>query len=417
MIRRGHTSPARVAALSGAILTSVALTSAALASVALASAACAGDGTGLTLDLTAGLTHDTNPDLGPSASAPRTTGALGLSFGLTRETEVSNLSVSGSLGLTDTLHAGPSDPALAFAYDRFGANADFHLRGALQQSDVASTSDIANFATGQGQRRTTDVQSTLNLGTSRPLGFGLTAGVSHITYLGHSSPDLTDSQRLDLGTTLRADLSPVLHVNIGLSTSRFSERGQPDRDTTGYGAGLTLDRPAGPLALQLLIEDTPDGQRGRLGFDQVLSMPSGGDLTYGLGVTRGVAGKTYLDGKVSYARDLPAGTIHLDLSRDVTAGAETDSETVQSRASLGISRQMTATANLALALDWAEQRDTMTGMTGANTSLSATWSQTLTEDWALDMGYSHLIRDQDQIGRGQSDQVSLALRRSFSLRF
>jgi hypothetical protein len=130
-----------------------------------------------------------------------------------------------------------------------------------------------------------------------------------------------------------------------------------------------------------------------------------------------VSGKTYLGGTLHLARDLPQGTVQLDLSRDVTAGAETDAETVQSRASLGVNHAVTATASLGLSVNWAEQRDTLTGATAANTSLSVTWSQDLSADWALDLVYSHLVRDQDGIGRGQSDQVSLALRRSFSLRF
>jgi hypothetical protein len=325
--------------------------------------------------------------------------------------------MQGSLGLLSSDNAGLTDPRLDLTYDRLGANADFHVTGTLQQSDVASGTDVTNFTTGRGLRREVDLQSALNLNTSRPLGFGLTAGISDIGYHDHPSPDLTDSRTLDLGTTLRADLSSVLHVNLGLSGSRFTQEGLPDRDTVGYSAGVTLDRPAGPLALQLIREDTPDGQRDRLGFDQQVALPSGAELNYGLGLTRGVTGKTYLDGIVRYAGDLPNGAISLELSRDVTAGAETDSETVQSRASLGVTHAVTPSADLALALNWAEQRDTATGATDANSNLSATWTQSITADWALDLGYTHVIRDQDPIGRGQSDQISVGLSRSFSLRF
>jgi len=392
------------------------LAGAVLAGVISANAAWAEDG--LTFDLSTRLFHDSNPGLLPQGSPSETNGALDLSFALNQETEVSKLALQGSLGLLDTENAPASDPALALTYDRLGANADVHVDAALQQSDVTSTSDIANFETGQGQRRVADLNAALNVNTSRPLGFGLRAGVSDISYHDNPSPDLIDSRTLDLGTTLRADLSTVLHAELGLSVSRFTQDGQPDRDTTGYSAGLVLDRPTGPLALQLTVEDTPDGQRERLGFDRQSDAPVfGGQLAYGLGVTHGVSGKTYLDGALHYDRDLAQGTLRLDLTRDVTAGAETDSETVQSRASLGVSQDVTATGSLALAVDWAEQRDTLTGQTDANTTLSATWSQELTADWALDLGYSHLVRDQDTVGRGQSDQVSLALRRSFSLRF
>lgn len=395
----------------------VALVLAASASAALAQTALAEGGNGLTFDLAGVLTQDSNPDLTPQGSPAQTTGALDLTFGLNRETDVSKLVLQGSLGLLDTENPPLSDPVLTLAYDRLGANADFHVQGDLQQSDVASTSDIDDFVTGHGLRRVTGLQAALNLDTSHPLGFGLTAGVSDISYHDHPSPDLIDSRTLDLGTSLRADLSPVLQGNLGVTFSRFSQDGQPDRDTTGYSAGVTLERPAGPLDLRLLVEDTPDGQRDGLGFDHQIDLPSAGELAYGLGVTRSVSGKTYLDGTLHYVRDLPRGTVRVDLSRDVTAGAEIDNETVQSRISLGVTHAVTATASLGVTVDWAEQRDTLTGLTNANTSLSATWSQDLSPDWALDLGYSHLVRDQDGIGRGQSDQVSLALRRSFSLRF
>ena len=389
-----------------------------LAGLALAtSAARAEDAGGLTLDLAAGLVHDSNPALTPQGSPAQTSGTLDLSFGLTRETDVSKLALQGSLGLLDTQNPPLADPALSLTYDRTGANADFHLNAVVQQSPVDAISDITNFVTGAGLRRVTDLQAALNLNTSQPLSFGLTAGLSDISYHDHPSPDLIDSRTLDLGTSLRATLSPVLQGDLGVTFNRFTAQGLPDRDTMGYSAGLTLDRPAGPLALRLTIEDTPDGQRDRLGFDHQITQGSGGQLAYGLGVTRGVTGQTYLDGALHYIRDLPQGTVRLDLTRDVTAGAETDSETVQSRASLGLSHEVTASGSLALALDWAAQRDTLTGLAAANTSLAATWSQSLGADWALDLGYSHQIRDQDPIGRGQSDQVSLALRRSFSLRF
>ena len=247
-----------------------------LAGLALATTARAEDAGGLTLDLAAGLVHDNNPALTPQGSPAQTSGTLDLSFGLTRETEVSNLALQGSLGLLNTQNPALSDPSLSLTYDRLGANADFHVTGSLQQSPVDSTSDITNFATGSGLRRVTDLQAALNLNTSQPLGFGLTAGLSDISYHNNPSPDLIDSRTLDLGTSLRATLSPVLQGDLGVTFNRFTQSGLPDRDTWGYSAGLTLDRPAGALALRLTLEDTPDGTRDRLGFDRQATLASGG---------------------------------------------------------------------------------------------------------------------------------------------
>ena len=389
------------------------------AAAVLVTAAWAEDGLQLTFDAGLRLDYQSNPDLTPVKGKSSTTGGLDLSFGVISETAVSSLTLTGSAGLftadgaAGNLASGLTDPELDLAYTRNAANSAVSLDGSLQQSDVASGGDIENFMTGHGQRRVTSLSAALDLGTSRLLGFGLTAGASAISYHDNPDPGLIDSHTERLGTTLRADLSPVLHANFGLQASRFAQEGAADRETQSYSTELTLDRPTGPLALLLTLDDTPDGQRSRLGFEQTLALATGGTLTYGMGVTRGVTDKTFPDGEISYAQDLPLGSINLDVSRAVQAGAETDAETVQSRASLGYSHTVTPRANLALALNWAEQRSTATDLATANTNLSATWTQTITEDWVLDLGVTHLIRDQDAVGHGQSDQIFLSLRRVF----
>ena len=79
-------------------------------------------------------------------------------------------------------------------------------------------------------------------------------------------------------------------------------------------------------------------------------------------------------------------------------------------------REINPRATVTLALDWAEQRDTASGLASANTNLSATWTKDITTDWALDLGYTRRLSDQAGVGRGQSDAVFVELRRTFSLR-
>ena len=86
-------------------------------------------------------------------------------------------------------------------------------------------------------------------------------------------------------------------------------------------------------------------------------------------------------------------------------------------ASLGWRQAVTPSATLALSLNWAEQLDTATDLVTTNTNLSAVWSQSLTADWALDLGYTHRLRDRDLVGKASSDNVFLELRRDFSIRF
>ena len=386
----------------------------------LGAPALAEGGTELTFNLGARLSYDSNPDLTPVSSGQRTSGGLDLSFGLTSETALSTLTLQGAAGLLTANGSGPvatglTDPSLTLAYARTTAKAQFTVDGALRQSDV-SGGDVTNFQTGSGKRRTANLSSGLNLGADGPYGFGLSAGITDIQYSATTDPALIDNRTVRFGADLRADLSSVLVASLGLQDSRFSQDGQTPRDTVGLSAGLTLDRPTGALSLRFTADNTPDGQRLGLTFEHRMDL-SAGTLTYSLGATQGVTDKTYLTGAVSYAQDLPNGTVNVALSRDVQAGAETDSETVLSRANISYSKAITPRANLALALDWAKQRDTATDLATANTSLSAIWTQNVTQDWALDLGYTRRLRDQDGVGTGRSDQIFMTFRRAFSLRF
>jgi hypothetical protein len=377
-------------------------------------------GTELTFNLGVKVVNDSNPDLTPAGSASSTTGGLDLSFGLISETAQSNLSLQVATGLftadgSGTVDSGFNDPAVTLSYVHTGANADLNLKASFAQNDVADDV-IDNFQTGAGTRAVAGLSAGLTFGTGGPLGFGLTAGTTDISYHDNAAPGLLDSRTDRLGATLRRDLSPVLHANFGLSQSRFAQDGGVTRDTSGLSAGLTLDRPTGALTLGVTYDDTPDGTRSGLNFQHQITMAAG-SLTYGLGATQGVTGTTYLGGNLTYTHDLPTGALSVALSQSVQPGLETDAETVQSRASLGYTQAVTPRSNLAVNLNWAEQQVTATDTTTANTSLSATWSQELTQDWALDLGYTHRLRDEDGVGQGESDTVSLELRRAFSLRF
>ena len=377
----------------------------------------------LDFNIGARLSSDSNPDLTPISSGPSTTGGLTLSFGLTNEAALSTLSLQGSAGLLtsdDSGTTGLTDPNLTLSYARTTANAALTLDGTLGQSAVAGGA-VDNFQTGDGLRRSADLSGALTLGTGGPLGFGLTAGYSAVSYhdtpnAGLPSATLLDSQTLQLGADLRADLSQVLHANFGVQNSRFTQDGAAARDTLTLTTGLTLDRPAGPLALRLDRSDTTDGPRSSLTFEQTIALP-GGTLSYSLGTTRAVSGSVHANGSLSYATDLAQGGLSLDLSQAIQPGAETDTEVQLSSASFSYTRPVTPRAGLTLALNWAEQRDTATDLASANTSLSATWTQSVTPDWALDLGYTRRLRDQDGVGLGQSDQVFVELRRAFSLRF
>ena len=363
---------------------------------------------------------NSNAGLDPISLGSTNKASIGLSFGLLSETNISRLAIDASARVLTATGAGSPatglvDPTLSLSYARESANADFSFDAGLMDTDLSSDLAVTDFGAGPGTRRTTSLNTALNWGKTAPLGFGISAGVTDITY-PDAGVDQVDNRTVRAGATLRADLSAVLRLDLGLRASQFEKATAASRDTLGLDAGLTLIRPRGDLTLRASMDDTADGTRQSLSFGQTIALPDA-VLSYNLGATRGVDAQTHLTGAVNYQRELPNGAISLGLSRAVSSGSETDAENLLTSASVGYQTALSPLANLSLSLDWAENIDTATDFGTTNTSLSATYSHDLAQDWALDIGYTHRLRDKDGVGSGASDSLFLQLRRDFSTQF
>ena len=381
-----------------------------------------GGGGGTTLSFGVTLRAETNSNAGLDPVSPGATNkaSVGLSFGLVSETDISRLSLDGAARVLAATGVGnPAtglvDPRFGLSYSRDGANADFSLDASLARTDLTTARDVTDFDQGSGTRATASLSAALNWGKAAPLGFGISAGVTDVTYQD-AAADLIDNRTLRAGASIRADLSPVLRLDLGLNARQFDKAGLATRDTLGLDAGLILTRPRGEISLRAALDDTPDGTRQSLSFGQTITLPDA-VLSYNLGATRGVTGKTRLNGVVNYQRDLPNGAITLGLSRSLSAGSDTDTEKLQSQASVGYQTALSAISNLSLSLNWAQSVDSASNLGTTNTSLQATYSHTLAQDWALDLGYTHRLRDKDGIGGAASDSLFLQLRRDFEMRF
>lgn len=396
--------------------------SAGLVLAGLGAPALAQDQGGPQLTFGIGFRAETNSNAGldPVSLGNANKASIGLSFGLLSETNASRLAFNASGRLLTANGAGnPAtgfvDPALSLSYAREAANADFSFDATLANSDLTSDLAVTDFDAGPGTRRTASVNAALNWGKTAPLGFGISAGLIDVTYQD-AAPDQIDNRTVRAGASLRADLSQVLRLDLGLNASQFEKAGAAARETFGMTTGLTLIRPRGEISLTASMDDTADGTRQSLSFGHTIELPDA-MLSYSLGATRGVDDKTRLTGALNYQQELPNGAITLGLSRAVASGSDTDAENLSSSASIGYQTALTPLSNLSLSLDWAESIDTATDLGTANTSLSATYSHDLARDWALDLGYTHRLRDKDGVGRGASDSLFLELRRDFSMRF
>jgi hypothetical protein len=384
-----------------------------------------GGGLRLTFGISANVETSSNPGL--TIPAERTSERLSsrLSFGLTDTTRAGavSLSAAGTLATDndDDTQDGFIDPSFGLSLKRFGATSSAELSAFLRESDLDTlrrlvldpeTGDITEDVLGDGTQRQTGGSVTYSFGQGLPWGGSLTAGVTDTTYSGATSE--VDNRRTRLGGNLRFELDAATEVTAGLRWSRYEEDGQPSRDTLRPELGITRGRPAGSASASVFAEDTEDGTRAGLSFGRNWDLP---DSTFGLsfGLTRGVTGNLSPTGRLSWQKDLPRGSLSASLRHEVTSGDD-DEETIVTTASFGLSQTISPLASVNFGLNASDSEDTATDQTTRNASLSASYSRSLVNDWVLDAGVTHRIRNEDDAGEATSDTVFLALRRTFEWR-
>lgn len=345
-----------------------------------------------------------------------------LSFGLLTETRNSRF----YLDATARIRAanGPaitksgfevSSPQIALGYSRSSVSSTFSLDASLRETDLAQDAEVTDFDNNTGIRRDTDLSTALNWGEDRRLGFGLSAGWEVSDY--SAAAGQADTRRTRVGASVRMDLSTATLLTLDATRSQFREDGVPGlRDTNSLGAALTLERPDGAFTLRGTVTDTEDGTQTALSFGRSLDLPLG-RLALTVGASRGTTGKTYPTADISYNQTLPRGALTASLSRSIGAATDDDSEQLSTRASLGLTHQIGPRSDVRFDLSWAENEETATGLATANGSFGATLTQALTEDWALDVGYRHRLRNEDGVGRSRDNGVFLEVKRTFSTRF
>ena len=352
--------------------------------------------------------------------------ATRLSFRLEDETRVGSLSLAASgflraLDGPDGTETGFETPDLRFGLHQEGARSALDVTAFLREADLDTlrgtlvdpdTGEVSTLS-GQGTQRQTGGNVAYTFGAGEPWGLTLSAGLTDTTY--RDAPDEVDNRRANAGATLRFALNPATEATLALRGSTYKEDGTARRDTLRTEAGLTRSLPLGTVSATLFAEDTEDGTRTGLSFGHSIDLASGARLSYSLGATRSAAGATNLTGALDWTQPLPRGSLSLGLRRAVTSG-DGDAETLATSLNLGLTQDLTPRTALSVGLNAAEAEDTATGDTTRTATLNATLTHALTEDWALDAGYSYRWRDEDTDGRAMSDTVFLELRREFEWR-
>lgn len=380
---------------------------------------------------------ETNDNLGLDVVSAGTTSqaTTRLSFGLLTETRSSSLEFNTSASLR--VANGPdfsgtevalADPRMSLAYSRSTANAKLDVNARLRQTDVEFLRSLEEFiddkgeivlpedTTGTGTQISHGLDVALTWGEEAPLGFGLSAGISGINYIDTTSASLFDSRRSRAGASVRLTLTPVTEANVSLRFSTYDDEDPMTsrRDTLSFGAGLTHTLPRGRLTSRLTADDTEDGTRLGLSFGRDFDLPDGA-LQASMGATRGASGETNLTGSLKLRKELPQGAITAELRRSVSAGSD-DSEQLATALLLGYSQDLTPLSSLNLDLSYVQREPTGAGASITDGTVSATYRRAVTEDWNMDVGYRHRVRDEDGVGRARSNSVFMVLKRDFSIR-
>ena len=383
---------------------------------------------GLRLTFGVGFRAETSSNLGLETPDEGRTSQIAtrLSFRLEDATRAGSLflAASGSLRALDGpdgTETGFETPDLSFGYRREGARSALDVTAFLREADLDTlrgqlvdpdTGEVSTLS-GEGTQRQTGGTVAYTFGAGEPWGLTLSAGLTDTTY--RDAPAEVDNRRTNAGATLRFALDPATEATIGLRGSTYKEEGAARRDTLRTELGLSRSLPVGMISATLFAEDTEDGTRTGLSFGQSTELASGARLSYSLGATRSASGDTNLTGAVDWMQPLPRGSLSLGLRRAVTSG-DGDAETLATSLNLGVTQDLSPRTGLSIGLNAAEAEDTLTGDTTRTATLNATLTHALTEDWALDAGYSYRWRDGDTEGRANSDMVFLELRREFEWR-
>ena len=366
---------------------------------------------------------------------------------------------------TDT---GFVDPFFGLDYVRNGQSSRFSFATEFRESDISLSrplwdfsdednvivppSDLANLQ-GTGQRRELISRVDLELGRDAPLGFVFRADANRVEYENATDQDLTDFERFGVSMSTIYRLDKATALVLDLRATRFSEDdGSPDRDT--YTAEVGFDRElANASQVSARIGYTNSDEDGVDTTDTSSGIT--GSLNYGGQLTNGRYDARYSlsrsnDGDLStlaFVRqyDLPLGNFSFEIGASSLDGASPEPigginlfrETRNGRYSIQLDRRVQFdsddeerfTTTLA-----AQYRQNLTpysafladfsyfladGTTSSNeverTNLRLTYEYALTDDWNLNSGLSWRVRDEDNVGKGESEALFVNLTRRFDL--
>lgn len=397
-----------------------------------------------------------------------------LTFDALSETRTQTLafSLGGALrggNVEDGVETGFVEPSIGLSYERRGANASGFIGANYRESDISFLRQLSEFENedgvielpedfeslnGTGIRQTSRLNARLETGLTDPIGFVFFANATDVTYANLSATStLDDYQRAAAGATVLFRFSPVSTVFVDASYDSFmsEDAASTDRNTTslsvgaehqisattqvvaslGYSRtdtdefGITTteegvigsvlwerEMTSGTVMTSFDVTQNQNGRRATLLFGQMLEQPLG-SLSYDIGVTDSDRFDANIVGGLNWLRDVPTGNVFARIDRRVTSNSE-DNERLFTTVALGYLHDINSVSSITFdasygASDFDNSNDVV------RKDLTVSYNRNLTQDWILSTGASYQIRDEDTVGKADSQSIFLSLRRDFDL--
>ena len=428
----------------------------------------------LTFGLDSRLVANDNLGLDADSAGTSTFWENSFALGLDSQTQLSRLRLdfAGVARAADTPGfsgtSGFDEPEIGLAYSREGTNARIEADTRFSQRDLAFLNalrggdDITDntFIQQGGTREIREGSFLLETGLTAPLGFSF--GIDHREedFSGTQDPDFFDSDRTQLTASARARLSPrtegvlslsqtdysasdtqqtdretheisfavthevsrimLLEASIGATDvdESFDTPGIPDDDQNGLTGSFALTRelPTGSVGASIDSRVENTGQRTELAVQRTLLMPRA-ELSVSAGVSDTENGGIDPNADISYIQQLPTGELSLTFSQSVVTSDDSD-DLRRSRAALVYRHEINSLSRVFLNFDYIDVAEAGSGnaQDEKRATLSVTYSRDIAADWDLNIGYTYDYEKTSGIPSADSNEISLGISRTFSIR-
>lgn len=339
-----------------------------------------------------------------------------LTFGVLKSTGSSYLGLDTSVLLREQLggdasfNEGLINPSLSLSFGH--ENSDASISGGLffRETDLSTSQELDDFDSNAGTRRSRGGNISLLWGRDSRVQWRLGADANYSSY--SDSPDNKDRRTLGYNGGATLSLNQTQSLDIGLNRSDYRLDGDDSRITNTLSANLRTEMPNGALGFGGSFADTPEGNRESLSVNRDYDFFNG-TLSASVGVSRGVSGHTGLIGDLVYSRELPDGSLSLDISHSLTSSSETDREVENTRANISLARDITERFGMTMNLGLAKQSYTEDDQPDTDrimAGVSANYA--LGQDWQATAGLNHISRKEgDQTDRDNS--IYIGIRKTF----